>query len=77
MGKARVKATLAAGAVCIIFVLAIAFYGGPLWLRITSGAAAMLVWWRYYYLTRSKYVIEERRAREEGRPGSDRDPDSG
>jgi hypothetical protein len=73
MGKASVRATLAAGAVCLIFIFAIGLLGGPLWLRITFGAAAMLVWWRYYYLTRSKYVIEERRAREERRSDSDSD----
>ena len=65
MGKASVKATLVAGVISLIFIFAIVFSGGPLWLRIIGGAAAMFVWWRYYYITRSKYVIAERRAREE------------
>jgi hypothetical protein len=64
MGKASVKATLVAGLICLVFIFAIIFSSAPLWLRIIAGSAAMLVWWRYYYITRSKYVIAERRARE-------------
>jgi len=69
VGKASVKATLVAGLISVIFVLV--FSGAPLWLRITGGAAAMAVWWRYYYVTRTEYVIAERRAREERTRDSD------
>jgi hypothetical protein len=71
VGKASVKATLVAGLISVIFVFAIVFSGAPLWLRITGGAAAMAVWWRYYYVTRTKYVIAERLAREERTRDSD------
>ena len=71
MEKTSVKATLAAGLVCLIFIFAIVFSGAPPWLRIVGGAAAMLVWWRYYYITRSKHVIAERRERERSARDSD------
>jgi hypothetical protein len=76
VGRASVKATVAAGLVSAVFIFAVIFRG-PLWLRIIGGAAATLVWWRYYYVTRSRYTIAEGRAREARSDGDTDDAGSG